>query len=169
GPRVLGEQGEVAGRPTSLPAPGLVRHSALLRLSASDECDSTGALTLHRLRLLRVVRVGLVGEHCRRVGVNLPGRLPGRLRERHTLGGVLAVRVQDVLPEQLRQVRRLARMLQDRKSTRLNSSHVKISYAVFCLKKKTTLLLGMTTQVPYLFTPRPRTTGIAGTLRSSHQ
>src|SRR5699024_12754409 len=26
--------------------------------------------------------------------------------------------------------------LQDRKSTRLNSSHVSISYAVFCLKKK---------------------------------
>src|SRR5690606_40511357 len=28
------------------------------------------------------------------------------------------------------------RVIQDRKSTRLNSSHVKISYAVFCLKKK---------------------------------
>src|SRR5690349_25109708 len=27
-------------------------------------------------------------------------------------------------------------MPQDRKSTRLNSSHVEISYAVFCLKKK---------------------------------
>src|SRR5438874_4081855 len=27
----------------------------------------------------------------------------------------------------------------DRKSTRLNSSHVEISYAVFCLKKKKTL------------------------------
>src|SRR5439155_22402319 len=27
-------------------------------------------------------------------------------------------------------------MVQDRKSTRLNSSHVAISYAVFCLKKK---------------------------------
>src|SRR5690606_11613829 len=27
--------------------------------------------------------------------------------------------------------------VEDRKSTRLNSSHVKISYAVFCLKKKT--------------------------------
>src|SRR5690349_21703363 len=27
----------------------------------------------------------------------------------------------------------------DRKSTRLNSSHVEISYAVFCLKKKTNL------------------------------
>src|SRR5690606_24203834 len=28
----------------------------------------------------------------------------------------------------------------DRKSTRLNSSHVKISYAVFCLKKKKVIL-----------------------------
>src|SRR5699024_11374329 len=28
----------------------------------------------------------------------------------------------------------------DRKSTRLNSSHVSISYAVFCLKKKNTLI-----------------------------
>src|SRR5205809_5851456 len=30
----------------------------------------------------------------------------------------------------------LAELLQDRKSTRLNSSHGYISYAVFCLKKK---------------------------------
>src|SRR5690349_22772245 len=29
----------------------------------------------------------------------------------------------------------------DRKSTRLNSSHVEISYAVFCLKKKTVITL----------------------------
>src|SRR3712207_7471553 len=29
--------------------------------------------------------------------------------------------------------------LQDRKSTRLNSSHANISYAVFCLKKKKTI------------------------------
>src|SRR5690554_7814447 len=29
-----------------------------------------------------------------------------------------------------------AEQLKDRKSTRLNSSHVRISYAVFCLKKK---------------------------------
>src|SRR5438067_5439693 len=39
---------------------------------------------------------------------------------------------------------------EDRKSTRLNSSHVSISYAVFCLKKKKdhafdTVLLGATT------------------------
>src|SRR5215510_15708921 len=37
----------------------------------------------------------------------------------------------------------------DRKSTRLNSSHVAISYAVFCLKKKKTQ--------PYTLTP-PKTT-----------
>src|SRR5690606_41035412 len=29
----------------------------------------------------------------------------------------------------------------DRKSTRLNSSHVKISYAVFCLRKKKNILM----------------------------
>src|SRR3989442_7150029 len=37
----------------------------------------------------------------------------------------------------LQRLRRAGR--RDRKSTRLNSSHVRISYAVFCLKKKTRL------------------------------
>src|SRR6266699_5008376 len=37
--------------------------------------------------------------------------------------------VEDVRPPHRRDAR-------DRKSTRLNSSHVRISYAVFCLKKK---------------------------------
>src|SRR3712207_8899730 len=31
------------------------------------------------------------------------------------------------------------RLAEDRKSTRLNSSHANISYAVFCLKKKNTI------------------------------
>src|SRR5690606_41625232 len=35
-----------------------------------------------------------------------------------------------------------AALRRDRKSTRLNSSHVKISYAVFCLKKKTKKIHG---------------------------
>src|SRR2546428_12178495 len=34
------------------------------------------------------------------------------------------------------------RRITDRKSTRLNCSHDQISYAVFCLKKKTTIELG---------------------------
>src|SRR5215813_15106344 len=39
-----------------------------------------------------------------------------------------------VLPRSCSQAGRLHTL--DRKSTRLNSSHVRISYAVFCLKKK---------------------------------
>src|SRR5207249_6371161 len=35
---------------------------------------------------------------------------------------------------------------EDRKSTRLNSSHVSISYAVFCLKKKKKMVLMSNTQ-----------------------
>src|SRR5690606_8809495 len=38
---------------------------------------------------------------------------------------------------ELEKILRLLPITVDRKSTRLNSSHVKISYAVFCLKKKT--------------------------------
>src|SRR3712207_7007495 len=35
------------------------------------------------------------------------------------------------------------RSAQDRKSTRLNSSHANISYAVFCLKKKPNKVVGV--------------------------
>src|SRR2546430_10737377 len=38
----------------------------------------------------------------------------------------------------LRPRQRATLVIQDRKSTRLNSSHSQISYAVFCLKKKKT-------------------------------
>src|SRR5688572_31845844 len=40
------------------------------------------------------------------------------------------------LAQNRRTERPLRRLAQDRKSTRLNSSHSQISYAVFCLKKK---------------------------------
>src|SRR5436309_10874376 len=40
--------------------------------------------------------------------------------------------------------------IEDRKSTRLNSSHVKISYAVFCLKKK------KNTKTPYAQSKRQK-------------
>src|SRR3712207_7531070 len=36
------------------------------------------------------------------------------------------------------EARNIAQVFQDRKSTRLNSSHANMSYAVFCLKKKKT-------------------------------
>src|SRR3712207_8500124 len=41
----------------------------------------------------------------------------------------------------------------DRKSTRLNSSHANISYAVFCLKKKTNSRLYMSLFPPCPLTP----------------
>src|SRR3712207_7038087 len=67
--------------------------------------------------------------------------LSGGLAERHLLvadGEEPVVRVSarpgDVEP--LQRVRVDVLVAQDRKSTRLNSSHANISYAVFCLKKK---------------------------------
>src|SRR2546426_6392734 len=44
--------------------------------------------------------------------------------------------------------RGLARAERDRKSTRLNSSHLVISYAVFCLKKKRTRGTGAGSRSP---------------------
>src|SRR5690606_41949512 len=41
-----------------------------------------------------------------------------------------------IIPDYMKHVVIKKTRSQDRKSTRLNSSHVKISYAVFCLKKK---------------------------------
>src|SRR5256884_5714254 len=42
----------------------------------------------------------------------------------------------DLLPEPSTRYAEIIRLQADRKSTRLNSSHGYISYAVFCLKKK---------------------------------
>src|SRR3712207_8337957 len=54
--------------------------------------------------------------------------------ETHGLLQPIVVRPADLDYELIAGSRRLA--AQDRKSTRLNSSHANISYAVFCLKKK---------------------------------
>src|SRR3712207_8567421 len=74
-------------------------------------------LSLHdALPIWVVVRArGRCGSGCRPAGVR-----EGRQRRRRRAGA---------------RRRALSRQL-DRKSTRLNSSHANISYAVFCLKKK---------------------------------
>src|SRR5207302_6133242 len=61
---------------------------------------------------------GAPGRRVAKEGMRNAERRPGRARD-------------DREPDQ-----RLDAAREDRKSTRLNSSHVKISYAVFCLKKK---------------------------------
>src|SRR2546427_4531193 len=54
-------------------------------------------------------------------------RLPARLRPERRRGREAGEPERD---------ERRSQVTQDRKSTRLNSSHSQISYAVFCLKKK---------------------------------
>src|SRR5690349_22996700 len=78
-------------------------------------------ILLHRLRELS--RAGQLVER--------PVHLRLRLGERDLIGADALQALRQVLARQIR--RHLQR---DRKSTRLNSSHVEISYAVFCLKKK---------------------------------
>src|SRR5690606_41877803 len=58
------------------------------------------------------------GERSMKLSVFYPGA-----------GGWVLISIRDASDRQ--------QLAADRKSTRLNSSHVKISYAVFCLKKKT--------------------------------
>src|SRR5690349_21931606 len=57
------------------------------------------------------------------------------LQQRHQ-GGLAARQHMWKVEPQLVGARPRDRLRRDRKSTRLNSSHVEISYAVFCLKKK---------------------------------
>src|SRR6266702_7349342 len=77
-------------------------------------------------RIRREVQRARVADHDRprlgrRLGADLAEGCPRFVDEQldHMLGAFFAERAQA-----------------DRKSTRLNSSHVAISYAVFCLKKK---------------------------------
>src|SRR5258708_23755423 len=83
-------------------------------------------------------RLHLVGggaEHARPVLQNI-----GQHRIRRHRGLIEAAPGQTAMaPDAV-----LTNVLEDRKSTRLNSSHQIISYAVFCLKKKK----NMTTSVP---------------------
>src|SRR5947209_15298604 len=54
-------------------------------------------------------------------------------------GGGWPLRAEAAEPHSCRNTPARRLPAQDRKSTRLNSSHANISYAVFCLKKKNTL------------------------------
>src|SRR2546430_13578421 len=65
-------------------------------------------------------------------------RVPAELVFGQGFGDLFVIRVAGniVAPSQVGSVEFAAERFEDRKSTRLNSSHSQISYAVFCLKKK---------------------------------
>src|SRR3989442_13992294 len=65
--------------------------------------------------------------------LRLPGMLHARVIRPPSYDARLVV-VDSAAVERMPGVVKVVR--EDRKSTRLNSSHVRISYAVFCLKKK---------------------------------
>src|SRR5690348_17676003 len=73
-------------------------------------------------------RPGDGGDRVRKTAVRPSRYVPDRLDPPPFGAGVLQSRDRDG---------RRSRRRRDRKSTRLNSSHPSISYAVFCLKKKT--------------------------------
>src|SRR2546428_10999856 len=64
------------------------------------------------------------------------------VQRNHEIQTLTPDRVDQSLAERVRLIDTIRReCLEDRKSTRLNSSHDQISYAVFCLKKKKTLIV----------------------------
>src|SRR5690606_39288091 len=94
------------------------RHTRFSRDWSSDVCSSDLSQALKRLQC-RIPQGHSSGTFLVEIG-----RTAGCRRR--------TVTVDDGRPA----TRNLAGVVRDRKSTRLNSSHVKISYAVFCLKKK---------------------------------
>src|SRR2546430_13053506 len=68
-------------------------------------------------------------------------RVAARIKERFPEEQIIFTRE---LPELYLSSVPALNVFQDRKSTRLNSSHSQISYAVFCLKKKKTIRITRT-------------------------
>src|SRR3989475_9121417 len=58
------------------------------------------------------------------------------------------------LNKKAQEAKKKQKIIQDRKSTRLNSSHSQISYAVFCLKKKKNTLKNLEAKSTHILTQR---------------
>src|SRR5699024_12822441 len=106
------------------------------RLLRVPDSIHTSPLSLHDA-------LPISGHHARNQmnrQFGLSGNTPKAVADTHAWNGVLpSTPTHRVRPEFAGVAMpdlTISSTLQDRKSTRLNSSHVSISYAVFCLKKK---------------------------------
>src|SRR5437868_11485920 len=97
-----------------------------------DGVDSRSSSRVHFLGAIREESSDDCGQRAHEIAHGAKGGA-GRTRPARRAVAMSAVR-----SDAARGIRKppYARTLLDRKSTRLNSSHVSISYAVFCLKKK---------------------------------
>src|SRR5207249_7219507 len=76
------------------------------------------------------------GQFIKRPNQELYATYFPKVFEDNRYNGLIIYKIPDVPPPKLSSVPEGVINILDRKSTRLNSSHVSISYAVFCLKKK---------------------------------
>src|SRR2546427_182334 len=93
----------------------------------------------HRRRVHNIVGAGAarqVGDRSRQALQDGPDRLPAPQTLHQFVSDVAAVKIGEHEHVGVACHRRSGGLATDRKSTRLNSSHSQISYAVFCLKKK---------------------------------
>src|SRR3989442_12032960 len=95
-------------------------------------------LTIGRLARTAGVHVETVRYYQRRGLIAVPPRPTGSVRHypQTAVGQLRFIKRAQDIGFSLAEIKQLLRLQRDRKSTGLNSSHVRISYAVFCLKKK---------------------------------
>src|SRR2546426_3101086 len=126
----------------------IVLHAELFDVGAIHEDDlrldrylrRAQVEALHELHDVLDARAHL-GDHervARRISDRLAALAQNRLHRRHERRRLRVVDAHEARRDRHRRIgaRQLDLADEDRKSTRLNSSHLVISYAVFCLKKK---------------------------------
>src|SRR3712207_6846062 len=96
--------------------------------------NDTATTEIYTLSLHDALPISEVGERCAAGGQRLLPAPQGRDQLAGAVDVLLVVEL--VVDGDDRRVVAGGQALGDRKSTRLNSSHANISYAVFCLKKK---------------------------------
>src|SRR5204863_8881564 len=110
---------------------------SVVSLAITNDTPTTATYTLSLHDALPICyRQRAAERKLARIGFDRPAGVEGHVARRRadvTIDGKAIVFSKADVARRARQAG------EDRKSTRLNSSHVEISYAVFCLKKKKTI------------------------------